>query len=215
MSFSTCKYDRELLFFWSKIENLRTQLESIDNMKGDDKDKKSTSERRDDIVKEIETLSELQRNIEKTYIDADMSDYLEEMRSRSNAPTLEPLPSEYKDEEVEVNDRSDGVCTVSSINAEISELEASLVMAQIYEDKDKCDKIEMSLSALKSRRYDLTDMTESEKSVGVETSNENIDEIKKDIVSLRTQLGNLRVDMLDLKEIVMRVVHHLGLDQDQ
>ena len=215
MSFSTCKYDRELLFFWSKIENLRTQLESIDNMKGDDKDKKSTSERRDDIVKEIETLSELQRNIEKTYIDADMSDYLEEMRSRSNAPTLEPLPSEYKDEEVEVNDRSDDVCTVSSINAEISELEASLVMAQIYEDKDKCDKIEMSLSALKSRRYDLTDMTESEKSVGVETSNENIDEIKKDIVSLRTQLGNLRVDMLDLKEIVMRVVHHLGLDQDQ
>lgn len=215
MSFSTCKYDRELLFFWSKIENLRSQLDSIDDTKGSDEDRKIASGRKEEIVKEIETLSELQHDIEKTYHDVDMSDYLEDMRSRRKAPMLDLTPSEYKEKGIETDEGSDDTNSISSINTEISELEASLVMAQIYEDNEKCNKIEMSLSVLRSRRSDLMDMTRPDGSADEGTSDEYIEEMKKDISSLRTQIGNLRGDMLDLREMVTRIAHHLGLDQER
>lgn len=214
MSFSTCKYDRELQFFWSKIGNLRTQLESIDDTKGSVKDKKLASIRIEEINKEIEALSKLQHDIEQTYLEADMSDYLDEMRSRGKTPASKSIPFEYKEEKVEVNDESGDINAIASINAEISELETSLAMAQINNDTENCNKIQMSLSALKSRRYDLIEMMKSEKSVVVETSNEDIEEMKRDIASLRTQLSNLRVDMLDLKEMVMRTLDHLGLERN-
>lgn len=213
MSFSTCKYDRELLFFWSKIGNLNSQLESIDETKGSAEDKKIASQRKAEILEEIETLSKLQKDIEKTYHDVDMSDYLEEMRAKRKAPTLNPIASEYEEKKFECSCRSDDSDAIASIKAEISELEASLIMAQIYEDEEKYSKNKMSLSALNSRLLDLVEMEKSEKSV-VETSNEDLDEMKKDISSLRTQLGNLRGDMLDLREMVGRISSQLGLDRD-
>jgi chromosome segregation ATPase len=180
-------------------------------MGGDDKEKKLVSERRDILTKEIEVFTERQRDIETTYIDGDMREYLEELRTKKNGPTAGSLHSNDQ-EENEVDDRSDIMSMIASINIEISDLETDLVKAQI--NGEECNRIEMSLSSLKSRRYDLIEKIKSEKPEVVETSNDEIDEIRTDITSLRTQIGSLRIDVMDLKEMIMRVIDHLGMNED-
>ena len=190
-------------------------MRSLEKTDGSDKDKMSVSKRKSEIADEIETFLERQRDIESTYVKGDMGEYLEELRSKRKAPSREPLSFEEEPEEHKTDDASDIMSMISSINIEISDLETELVKAQIDGDKNKCDKVEMLLSSLKSRRYDLIEMMKSEKSDDVETSNEEIDEMKKDIASLRTQLGNLRGDVFDVKDMVLRVIDHLGIDRDR
>lgn len=212
MAFSTCKYDRELQFIWSKIENLRNQLRSLEQMDGDDREKELVSKRKNVLTKEIEIFTERQHDIETTYVNGDMSEYLEELRTKKNAPKVESSSSNNLKEENKVDDRSDVMNMISSINIEISDLETDLVKAQI--NGEECNKIEMSLSSLKSRRYDLIEKLKSEKSEDIETSNDEIDEIRTDISSLRTQIGSLRIDMMDLKDMIMRVIDRLGMNED-
>lgn len=190
-------------------------MRSLDKADRNDEDKMTVSKRKSEITDEIETLLERQRDIESTYIKGDMGEYLEELKSKRKAPRIEPLSFEDGPGECENDDGSDIMSMISSINIEISDLETELVKAQIDGDKNKCDKVEMLLSSLKSRRYDLIEMMKSEKSDDVETSNEEIDEMKRDIASLRTQLGNLRGDVFDVKDMVLRVIDHLGIDRDR
>ncbi|MFA7186358.1 MAG: hypothetical protein WC082_15765, partial [Victivallales bacterium] len=59
MSFSTCKYDRELRFIWSRLNYLKKNMDSG----------KIIGDELKEAEKEYDMLHERQKDIETTYID--------------------------------------------------------------------------------------------------------------------------------------------------
>lgn len=215
MSFSTCKYDRELLFIWSRLNFLRKNLDA-----GKEVDGKS----REEMLEDIKELSERQREIEATYSESEMGEYLIEMRMKHNAPSIDlEAPSNEPAPAMDLSDLSDDPMEqVTSINKEILELENQLVEAEIDRDEGRCLKIKMSITSLKSRRNDIVERikAEAEKDEGAEESetsvdvaDADIDEMKKDIASLRTQIGVLRSEVLDLRGELAQLSDRLGVDR--
>lgn len=210
MAFSTCKYDRELQFIWSKIENLRTQLASLDAIDGDDDEKKLVEARRKDIESEIEMLSERMKDIEGSYVENDMEEYLETMRLRRNAPDT-VWPTDIPRSET----RTAPMSEIESITKEISELEVRLINAELDGDKGEATKFSMLLSALKSRRSDLIEDMKAEKAKEAVQSNSDADELRRDVASLRAQVSSLRGDILEINDFIRRLVDRLGLDDEE
>lgn len=211
MAFSTCKYDRELQFIWSKMDNLRGQLTSLDAITGDDEEKKLVAVRKKEIDAEIEMLDERLRDIEKSYIENDMEEYLETLRTKSNAPaSTVAQPTENDAPEPQRTPMSE----IESITKEISETEVRLINAQIEGDLAESTKLSMSLSALKSRRSDLIEDMRSERVQCVAPSNGEVDDLKKEVSSLRTQISSLRGDILEINDFLRRIADKLDLDDD-
>ncbi|MGE4577618.1 MAG: hypothetical protein AB7D42_03715 [Candidatus Methanomethylophilaceae archaeon] len=211
MAFSTCKYDRELQFIWSKMDNLRGQLTSLDAITGDDEEKKLVAVRKKEIDAEIEMLDERLRDIEKSYIENDMEEYLETLRTKSNAPaSTVAQPTENDAPEPQRTPMSE----IESITKEISETEVRLINAQIEGDLAESTKLSMSLSALKSRRSDLIEDMRSERVQCVAPSNGEVDDLKKEVSSLRTQISSLRGDILEINDFLRRIADKLDLDDN-
>jgi len=211
MAFSTCKYDRELQFIWSKMDNLRGQLTSLDAITGDDEEKKLVAVRKKEISAEVEMLDERLRDIEKSYIENDMEEYLETMRVKRNAPaSTAARPTGYNAPEPQRTPMSE----IESITKEISELEVRLINAQIEGDMTGSTKLSMSLSALKSRRSDLIEDMRAERAQCAAPSDGETDDLKRDVSSLRAQISSLRGDVLAINDFLRRIADKLDLDDD-
>ncbi|NCA74300.1 MAG: hypothetical protein EOM93_05610 [Gammaproteobacteria bacterium] len=206
MAFSTCKYDRELQFIWSKMENLRGQLASLDAIDGDEEEKKLVADRRENIENEIKMLSGRKEEIEGSYLENDMEEYLETMRLRRNAPdTVWPTDISRSDA------RAAPMSEIESITREISELEVRLINAELDGDGSESAKITMSLSALRSRRSDLIEDLKSERARGDAPSDGEMGELKKDVSSLRAQVSSLRGDIMEINGFLRRIADKLDL----
>lgn len=213
MSFSTCKYDRELLFIWSRLNFLRKNLDAGKEVDG---------KNREEMLQEVKELTERQRGIEVTYSEAEMEEYLIEMRMKHNAPPIDlEAPSDEPAHAMDLSDLSDDPREqVSSINEEILELENQLVEAEIDRDEGRCLKIEMSIASLKSRRNDIVERIKAEaekdedaEDSGTSAADADADEMKRDIASLRTQIGVLRSEVLDLRGELAQLSDRLGVDR--
>lgn len=217
MSFSTCKYDRELRFIWSRLNYLKKNMDSG----------KISGDELKEAKKEYEMLQGRQNDIESTYIESEMGDYLVEFKASCLAPPLNPedfglyLDKDDEDdetvEEVRTMACEHPLAQITSINAEIAELDNALVNAQLNRDDAECKKLEMSIDSLKSRRADLIEQmkvieeeAEAEEKP-VQVSDGELDEIKKDVSSLRTQLGILRTEVLDLKGMVTQLSDYMNM----
>ncbi|MDN5357111.1 MAG: hypothetical protein PWR17_280 [Candidatus Methanomethylophilaceae archaeon] len=193
------------------MDNLRGQLTSLDAITGDDEEKKLVAVRKKEIDAEIEMLDERLRDIEKSYIENDMEEYLETLRTKSNAPaSTVAQPTENDAPEPQRTPMSE----IESITKEISETEVRLINAQIEGDLAESTKLSMSLSALKSRRSDLIEDMRSERVQCVAPSNGEVDDLKKEVSSLRTQISSLRGDILEINDFLRRIADKLDLDDD-
>ena len=213
MSFATCKYDRELKFIWSRLNYLQKTLDSGNLPEA----------KRKEMEKEFEFLAGRNEEISQTYIDSGMKEYLVELKTKCSTPPLDfdnfdigPCKNSKKEE----SDNPHPMMEISSINEELSELDDALVRAQLNGDADECKKIEMSVATLKSRRFDLIEQMKSADEEGEEEEetdasvyNEDLEELKKDIASLRTQLGMLRNDVMDLKGAISQMTYSMGDDR--
>lgn len=209
MTFATCKYDRELRFIWSRLNYLRNALNS-DNLPEAERKK---------LEIEFEELTARNKEISQTYIDNDMSEYLDDLMAKSSAPPLDFDDFDAVPCELVSNKTSNGTDPMSeivSINKELSELDDALVKAQLNDNESEIRKIEMSVSSLKSRRSDLiermksADEEEEEEESDTAAYDKDIEELKRDIASLRTQLGMLRNDVMDLKSVMSGISGFMG-----
>ncbi len=210
MAFSTCKYDRELQFIWSKIENLRKQLASLDAIDGDEEEEKLVAARRNEIESEMGMLSQRMEEIEASYVENDMEEYLETMRLRRKSPDT-VWPTDVSRPE----DKATPMSEIESMTKEISELEVRLINAHLDGDGTETAKITMSLSALKSRRSDLIEDLKSERARGAAPSDGETEELKKDISSLRSQVSSLRGDIMEINEFLRRIADKLDLEDEE
>jgi hypothetical protein len=218
MSFSTCKYDRELRFIWSRLNYLKKNMDSG----------KITGDELKEAKEEYEMLQGRQNDIESTYIESEMGDYLVEFKASCLAPPLNPedfglyLDKDDDEDVAEVKEVRTMACEhplaqITSINAEIAELDNALVNAQLNGDDAECKKLEMSIDSLKSRRADLIEQMKAieeeaeEEDKPVQASDGELEEVKKDLTSLRTQLGILRTEVLDLKGMVTQLSDYMNM----
>lgn len=213
MSFSTCKYDRELQFIWSRLNFLRKNLDA-----GKEVDGKS----REEMINDVEELTERQRGIEITYMESEMAEYLIEIKAKHNAPPIDlDAPSDEPAIGKDLSHLSDDPMEqVASINQEILELENELVKAEIECDDKKCQKIGMSIASLKSRRTDIVERMKSQREEATKepeasaiVSDIDVNEMIKDLASLRTQLGVLRSEVMDLRGELAQLGDRLGIDR--
>ena len=218
MSFSTCKYDRELRFIWSRLNYLKKNMDSG----------KIIGDELKEAEKEYDMLHERQKDIETTYIDGGLGDYLVEFKARCLSPPLNPEDfglflegDDDEDEGVEVQCPAceHPLAQITSINMEIAELDNALVNAQLNGNDAECKKLEMSIESLKARRADLIELSRAmereaeEQEEPVQVSDAELDEIKKDVASLRTQMGILRSDVLELKGLVAQLSDYIDVRQ--
>lgn len=216
MTFSTCKYDRELRFIWSRLNYLKKNMDAG----------KITGDELKEAKEEYEMLSERQVEIETTYIEGGLGEYLATFKAECLAPPLdikdfEPAYLEDDDvaEEAPRMSCEHPLAQITNINLEIAELDHELVNAQLNGNDAECKKLEMSIESLKARRADLIEQSRAiEKETEAQeepaqVSDTELDDIKKDISSLRTQMGMLRTEVLDLKGLVTQLSDFLDMNR--
>lgn len=209
MSFSTCKYDRELRFIWSRLNYLKKNMDAG----------KITGKELAEAKEEYDFLYSRQYEIETTYNESGMSEYLDELKAYCSGPPLELDDSGYiieeDEEEVQISCEHP-LAQITSINIEIADLDNMLVYAQLNGDDNECKKLKMSIESLKSRRADLIEhakaLEDEDEEEPVETvCDDEFNEVKKDVASLRTQLGVLRSEVMELKGLITQISDYIDI----
>lgn len=209
MSFSTCKYDRELRFIWSRLNYLKKNMDAG----------KITGKELAEAKEEYDFLYSRQYEIETTYNESGMSEYLDELKAYCSGPPLEFDDSGYiieeDEEEVQISCEHP-LAQITSINIEIADLDNMLVYAQLNGDDNECKKLKMSIESLKSRRADLIEhakaLEDEDEEEPVETvCDDEFNEVKKDVASLRTQLGVLRSEVMELKGLITQISDYIDI----
>lgn len=211
MAFATCKYDRELQFMWSKVKYLNSQLEALDEMKGDEEEAKLILEKRKEIEKEIEFLTERFTEIELTYVESGMEEYLKELKLKASGPPPAPEYACPAPKAAPAEETESGRETVGSITKEISELELKLIEARLSGNASEEAKLTMAVSALRSRRDDIVETMKADNMKESEVT----DDVRRDVESLRIQTSELRNEIVGIKDVLSRIAEKLGIDDQE
>lgn len=204
MTFSTCKYDRELQYMWSKVRYLNTQLETLGEPDNEE-EAKVIDKRRKEIEDEIRFLTERYSEIETSYVENGMEEYLYELKRKTSAPATPPEFSCSAKKEVPPAEKERE--TVESITSEISELELRLIKAHLSGDSSEQAKLTMAISALRTRRSDMVEEMKAGNAKGPEPDAD----LRRDVESLRIQTSELRNDIIEIKDFLNRIADRLNI----
>lgn len=216
---ASSKYERELRFMESEIMRNEVLLRGLtERVPADPEEARATAEKIDNLRCRIKEMEIRKKEILSAYAHAGM-DAPDTSRSM-NATVHDAGNSEYRRPPV-IDGQSDELACVTSeigsISSELSKVESSLAMAMIEGDSAECEKLTMMASSLRSRRDSLV-----ERAMEIRASEDEVEEdeepadrisaLESDMESVRTQVGNLRGDIQDIKESIRTIISALGLD---
>ena len=220
------KYERELRFIDTEVRRLRGQLQNMaEFVPADPAEAAKKAEQVDEIEVRIAELLARKKEIEDSFIECgldvpDISRNLNANTCRDNAQydsTVEPGEGGGSKPASGIEDLGE---EITSITAEINELEVQLMKAEL-DDTGEAPKLRMSINALRDRREDLIhEMKEAraapkEEPKAEDATSRRLDALEADNRAIRSQLSGVRSDMMDIKEQLRELLQALGREDDR
>ncbi|MBE6513536.1 MAG: hypothetical protein E7Z69_00110 [Thermoplasmata archaeon] len=220
------KYERELRFIDTEVRRLRGQLQNMaEFVPADPAEAAKKAEQVDQIEVRISELLARKKEIEDSFIECgldvpDISRNLNANTCRDNAQYDSTVEAKEGDGSKPKSGLDDLGEEISSITAEINELEVLLMKAEL-DDTGEAPKLRMSINALRDRREDLIhEMKEArtapkEEPKADDATSRRLDALEADNRAIRSQLSGVRSDMMDIKEQLRELLQALGREDDR
>ena len=205
------RYERELSFIESEVRHLKGELDRIrEVMPVDPADALRKADEVLGIESKIGALLQRKRQIEDSFIAAGAG------ATHRDAPA-ETAPAEDVDELT---------AEIESVTDELMGIEIKMLRADMNGDEEEKQKLSMMASSLRSRRDTLVERVkelkaeaESAKSApeAVATAGNpdyyrRLDAIESESRVLRSQIADVRSDVIDMKESLRQIMNALGIN---
>ena len=229
------KYERELRFIQTETNRLGNQLLKLrEIMPVDPIEAAKKAEEVLGIEAEIGRLLQRKREIEDSFIaagmevpsiDRDMNENVhQDSRSFVDAPE-NPAPVAETKPEGTVEDLTQ---EIESVTDELMGIEIKMLRADMNGDEEDKQKLSMMASSLRSRRDTLVDrvkelkaeeeakasapVQDQQASADLSAYEKRLDAIESENRTLRSQIADVRSDVIDMKESLRQIMNALGIN---
>ncbi len=220
------KYERELRFIESETKRLGALLKDMREMMP--VDPVEATKKAADVMGVEEKIGDLlarKREIEDYFISAGMEvpdpngDFNQNVHQ--NVRDFSDEPRKLQPDVKPTAGKEELTAEIESVTDELMAIEIKMLRADMNSDQDEKQKLSMMASSLRSRRDSLVEqvkaINEAEKTTSERPvdSDPRVDKLEADLRAVRSQVGDLRIEMSSIREDVRKIMDALRIEDDR